>query len=188
MDEDISRSEVKRRFKQVEHLAQELVSLSGKHIKALPCDDRLRDEIRATQTLKGGAAKRQVKYLAKLLRQEGPVAELLEFLEKRKGSQLKENNEFHELERLRDTIITAALAEAEENENESDGSSWPGIATAVRAYPTLDVGAVLSSARGYARSRNPRYQREIFRLLKAAMDRRHFQDLAEGGSENEDGI
>lgn len=177
MKEILSRSEVKRQYKQIEQLAQELVALSKKDIRALPCDDELRGEIIQAHSLKGGAWKRQVKYLAKMLRQEGPVAELLVFLEQRKGSHLKETREFQQLEQLRDAVLTAAIVEAEEAEENQEPvpaekqAGWEALRAAVQSLPELDLAAATMSARDYARTRNPRYRRELFRQLKGAMER-----------------
>ncbi|MCF6289416.1 MAG: DUF615 domain-containing protein [Desulfobacterales bacterium] len=180
MEQRPSKSEIKRQYKQIEQLAQELAALSGKNIRALPCDDELRDEILRTHPLKGGARKRQIKYLARFLRQQGPVLELLGFLKQRKGSHLQETREFHELERFRDAILSAAIIEAGEAEEqggpvpEKRQAEWDALATAVRGFPELDVQAVTGSARDFARTRNPRYRREVFRQLKAAMERQKF--------------
>ena len=180
MENRRSKSEIKRQYKQIEQLAQELAALSNKDIRALPCDDELRHKIVQTHSLKGGARKRQVKYLAKILRQEGPVTELLGFLKQRKGSHLQETREFHELERFRDAILSAAISEAEEAEErggpvpEKRQAEWDALAMAVRSFPELDGPAITGSARNFARTRNPRYRREVFRQLKAAMERRRF--------------
>ncbi len=180
MEQRPSKSEIKRQYKQIEKLAQELVLLSNKDIRALPCDDQLRAEILRAHPLKGGARKRQVKYLAKILRRQGPVPELLAFLKQRKGSHLQETREFHELERLRDAILAAAISEAEEA-GESNGpvpekgqAEWEALAVAVRTLPEVDGPAITGSARDFARTRNPRYRRELFRQLKAAMERQKF--------------
>ncbi len=49
------------------------------------------------------------------------------------------------------------------------------VNAAVRVFPSLEVDTVVKSAREYVRTRNPKNQREIFRLLKAAMERLRFQ-------------
>ncbi|MEN8257338.1 MAG: ribosome biogenesis factor YjgA [Thermodesulfobacteriota bacterium] len=169
----ISRSEKKRQAKQIESLANELVTLSANEIKKLPCDDFLKEEIRTAQPLKSGARKRQIKYITKQIRETDP-APLLNFLEDRKGSRLKKNSEFHELERLRDNIITDVLAGVEDafHNDEPLGDDWPSPALekALSLFPNLDEMDVRKAAKRFSRTRKVTYTREIFRTLKAASD------------------
>ncbi len=173
MSYHISRSEKKRQAKQIESLASELVTLSANEIKKLPCDDFLKEEIRTAQPLKAGARKRQIKYITKQIRETDPEP-LLNFLENRKGSQLKKNAEFHELERLRDDIITDVLAAVEVafHEDEPLGDDWPSSALdkAMSLFPNLDEMDIRKAAKRFSRSRKITYTREIFRTLKAAAD------------------
>jgi ribosome-associated protein len=171
---DISRSEKKRQAKQVEELAYELAALPVAEIRRLPCDAVIREEILATKDLKGGAYKRQVKYLAKELREQ-ETAPLLAFLAERQGSQLRKKQEFHELEQLREAIITDVLAahdEARAEERPLD-EEWPSpaIDKAVARLPELDAATVRTAAARYARNRKSAYSKEIFRALKTAQER-----------------
>ena len=85
-----------------------MVELSTSEVKSLPCSELLKSEIRGASGLKGGARKRQVKYVAKVLRQESQE-EIYQFLESRKGSQLRSRQQLHEAERLRDALINEAM-------------------------------------------------------------------------------
>jgi ribosome-associated protein len=185
MEENISRSEKKRRAKGVEKLELELFELSAKDIATLPCDATVKDAIVAGQGLRGGARKRQAKYLAKVLRQETELAqELLIFLENRKGSKLKEVGEFHELERLRDAIINdaiilhderIALERIRQHQHRLEKSiAGRAIEEAVRALPGLNSEELQKTALMYARTRKPLYNRELFRMLKSALERSKF--------------
>lgn len=173
MDHDISRSEQKRRAKSLEDLAGELITLSTNEIKRLPCEDPLKQEILNASGLKTGAKKRQLKYIAKQIRQ-ADFEPLFAFLAEQKGSKLKQNKTFHELERLRDDIITEAIEASRETEGRSErlDTSWDSslITLAAHQFPGLDQIAVKSAAINYAKSRKPVFNREIFRLLKAAME------------------
>lgn len=177
MEQQISRSEQKRRVKSLEDLAAELVALSTNEIKRLPCDDFLKDEIRSTTDMKAGSRKRQIKYIAKQIRQ-ADFEPLFNFLAEQKGSKLKQTKTFHELERLRDDIITEAIEAGREAEgrNERLDSKWASelIGMAARHFPSLDQSATKAAAIKFARSRKPAFSREIFRLLKAAMEQRQF--------------
>lgn len=177
MEQQISRSEQKRRAKSLEDLASELVALSANEIKRLPCDDFLRQEIRNTSDMKAGSRKRQIKYIAKQIRQ-ADFEPLFNFLAEQKGSKLKQNKTFHELERLRDDIMTEAIEAQREAEgrNERLDSTWEShlIDVATSQFPGLDQTAAKNAAIKFARSRKPAFSREVFRLLKAAMDQHNF--------------
>jgi ribosome-associated protein len=187
MDENISRSEKKRRFKGVENLVQELLNLSAKGIRALPCDDVIKEEIEAARGLKAGALKRQSKYIAKVLRQDvDTVEKLLSYMEDAKGSKLKEAGELHELERLRDNIINEALA-IDDDDMEGGKRTHPSmhrrnnyhegsIDEVVKTLPGLSAPDLKRAAIRYAQTRQPRYSREIFRMLKSALDRQKYEE------------
>lgn len=172
-----SRSEKKRLAKNIEQLATELVDLSVSDINKLPCDDFLKGEIKQARDLKAGARKRQVKYIAKELR-NASAEELLVFLEEKKGSHLKQAAEFHELEQLREDIISEVLADQDEARRFDDrlNESWESeaIAIAAQKFPELDLQAMKIAALRYAKTRKPVYRRELFRQLKAAQERLQF--------------
>ncbi len=183
MGTKLSRSEQKRRSKGVEQLVQELVNLSGRDIKALPCDDFFKQEIAQAIILKGGSRKRQVKYIAKGLRhQPEAVEELLDFMQQRKGSQLKQDREFHEVERLRDAVVNSVIALYEEamaaggllDISELNRIRNPVLEEIVDDLPGLDKNGLLTAAWQYARSRKPAFSREIFRMIRAAREKQQF--------------
>ena len=174
MEYSLSRTEKKRRARNLEQLGAELAELSPQEISKLPCDQFIRDEIMAVRDLKAGARKRQLKYLAKNLRQMD-AEPLYDFLTERKGSALQQRKEFHELENLRDSIINDALAATGElpDPDEELEQQWPSPAleAAGKLFPDLDLAAVREAARRYTRNRNVVHSREIFRALKAAAER-----------------
>lgn len=187
MEDLLSRSEKKRRSKAVELLVQELFELKSRDVALLPCAVELQAEINQARGLKAGARKRQIKYVAKMLRQEPEVAEeLLVFLEQRRGSHLKENGEFHELERLRNAIIGAALALYEagmmagvpwEAEVATPDSELEELLTdVVDRFAGLEASELRKAAWQFARSRKAVYSREIFRMLKSASQRQKFEN------------
>lgn len=180
MDNYISKSEKKRRSKRVEEMVHELVGLAVKSIRVLPCDESLREEIIEARNMKAGARKRQLKYIAKTLRRsDESIDELLSFLEKHKGSKLKETNEFHQVEGLRDAIIEEAIIRFDEYMEDGvilDSATWQSVAVRVarQDIPGLDETVLKKSALEFARTRNPVHKREIFRMLKAGLERRKF--------------
>lgn len=185
MNDLLSKSEKKRLSKRIEELVCELATLTGKDLADLPCPAQIRTEIAAIEPLKAGARKRQIKYVAKLVRKSNKGAgELFRFLEDRKGSKLKKIAEFHELERLRDSIIDKAISRYEEEEADQEGAEVTGLSLdrddgtfgeAVRRFPDLDPQELHRIARQFARTRNTKYARELFRMLRAAYERQKFQ-------------
>ena len=173
--EKLSRSEQKRRFKLIEATAKELSALGDSELTRLPGSDRLKQEVVVVRTTKGGARKRQIKYVAKILQQE-PVSEILSFLQLARGSKLEENRFHRQAEKMRDAIIDDAL---QEYEHCIQGSrqmeiNWHSevIRQTMDVLPELDEHDVRRTAHQYARNRNKTYYRELFRLLKAAADKK----------------
>ena len=177
MDQYISKSEKKRLAKEVEKLSQELILLSSSAIDKLPCDDFIKTEIKAAKDQKAGAKKRQIKYITKCLRELDPTP-LMDFLESHRGSKLKQNQTFHELERFRDDIITEAIEatrQADHFEVPLD-SSWncQAIDVAEERFPGIDTAAVKLAAIKFARNRKPVFSREIFKILKSVMEQQRY--------------
>ncbi len=173
MVEKISRSEQKRLFKQVEDLARELVDLSDNDLKKLPADDEVKNEVIECRSLKAGARKRQIKYLAKVLRQY-PFGNILDYLKVKKGSALKQNQLFHEAERWRDVVINEAM-EFHDNcrkERLDFEPSYPShiIADLMEELPGINEGDLRRCAYQYVRTHNKAHYRELFRMIKAAIE------------------
>jgi ribosome-associated protein len=188
MDETISRSEQKRRFKRIEDVAEELAELTDKDLKTFPGESEVREEIKTIRGLSGGARKRQVKHLSKLLRQGLELDAIYDFLNKRKGSHLKEKNQLHEAEHLRDTLINEAMEDYQhcrslQIEWEPDWQSEI-LGPAAAKYQGLDEDVLRKTIYQYVKSHNKLYYRELFRIIKAAIDQfemnRRIGALAEG--------
>lgn len=182
MDYTVSRTEKKRQAKEIETLSKELAELPRADLLKLPCDDFLREEIRAAGKLKAGSRKRQIKYIAKELRKQ-PVDELLDFLAERRGSRLKTSIENKELERLKNDIIAAAIDEYNDRENFEDyffmDRTAPPLLKAIEMFPTLDIEDLAKPAENFAATRKVSQSREIFRALKAAADKLKFSTIGD---------
>lgn len=183
MDSQLSRSEKKRRAKSIEHLVIELAALPQTELENLPCDVEILSEIASAKTLKGGARKRQLKYVTKLLRDK-PVEELYDFLAEKKGSTLKRKQEFHKLEHLRNLLINEAIECYEEsnyrdgylNDNEPEEflEKSETIRMITAQLPFVDQVSLKNIARQFARTRNRKFSLELFRILKAALEKGQF--------------
>ncbi len=182
MEERISRSEQKRQFRQIESVARELTELSDPELKRLPGSDELKAEIVLCRKIKAGAKKRQIKYIAKILHYEEREA-ILRFLQEKKGSKLEENQFQHEIERLRDRIVDDALLAFETCRQ--NGEKWEldwqseAIVLALHRFPELDERELRSAAYQYARNRSKTYYRELFRMVKAAAEKKRLKEKKE---------
>jgi ribosome-associated protein len=183
MDSQLSKSEKKRRAKGIEQLVAELAVLPLREIALLPCDQEIREAIAAAKELKGGSRKRQLKFATKLLRDK-PADELYDFLARKKGSILKEKREFRELEHFRNALITEAVQRYEERMhdngyvNEFEPPKFLKdsmiIRDIVNHLPEVDLVSLKNAAIQFARTRNRKFSREVFRIMKAAMEKTHF--------------
>lgn len=183
MDSLLSKSEKKRRAKGLEQLVFELADLPVGEIALLPCDQEIRDHVSSAKNLKGGARKRQLKYVTKLLR-DRPVEELYDFMVRQKGSILKEKRELQKIEHFRNLLISEAVQDYEKamlangfaNENEPVKLLQESevLQTIVRQLPNIDVDLLKSTAMQFARSRNRKFSRELFRILRAAAEKAQF--------------
>jgi len=173
MTEKLSKSEMKRRFKQEEEAASELALLSDKDLKKLEVSEGLKEEIILCRSVKAGSRKRQVKYMAKLMREEN-VSDILDFLAARKGSKLKDNKLYHEAERLRDAIITEAIVQQQlclKNSKPWE-PDWVGseIDDMIVRY-SIDSGDLRRTVHQYVKTRFHNYYKEVFRIVKAALEK-----------------
>jgi len=183
MDSQLSKSEKKRRAKGLEELVSELAALSPGEIAALPCEEEVLKEITGARNCKGGARQRQLKYATKLLRDK-PVEELYDFMARKKGSMLKDKREFQELEHFRNLLVTEALQLYEEKRNDNGflNENDPGeflhgsetLQTIAKHLPEVNQDLLKNAAMQFARTRNRKFSRELFRIMKAALEKAQF--------------
>lgn len=158
----------------MESLVKELSTCSATVIKKLPCDDFVKEELLHVITISGGAKNRQIKYITKYLRKNDNADALFDYVTEKKGSKIKENATFHELERYRDDIISDVLVAKEKafHLGEPISEDWPSMALEIvkDRFPSLDIMDVRRAANHFAKNHRVTYTREIFRLLRAAME------------------
>ncbi len=166
---------MKRIYKQVGELAKEVADLSDRELKTFPGGAVIHEEILATRGLKGGARNRQIKYLAKVLRQ-GPLDEIYLFITRRKGSKLRAKKQFHSAERLRDTLINEAMESQEKCRKMQIPfePTWEShvLPEVISTFPNLTEKELRTIIHQYIVSHNKFYYRELFRVIKAAVERR----------------
>ena len=177
--ERLSKSELKRQHKQIESAAKEVSVLNNNELGQLELDAEVIGAVKLSRTLKGGALKRQLKYVAKLLKQ-GEIDDLLKRLAQMKGSRLHENKFHHQAERQRDAIINEALDFRDEclQLGISMEMDWPSdaLGEVVESCPDIDELELRRSAYQYVRTRNKVHSRELFRALRAAAEKQRYRD------------
>lgn len=179
MDIPLSKSEKKRRIKQLEKLVDEAGRLRAPMIDSLPYEEEVRDLFRQLSSLTGGARKRQVKYITKLLKNDPEsVDSLYAFMAQKQGRALQDKREFHEIEYIRDSLLNEALEErrlARENLEELE-EKWSSqvVEEVCTRFPGVDGMSLTRLAWFFARTRNPKHSREIFRILRAALEEERF--------------
>ncbi len=151
----------------------ELAELSNKDLDGFPGNEKIAKEIVACRSLKGGSRKRQIKYLAKVLRQQS-MDEIYEYLSMVKGSVLKEKKLFHEAERLRDVLINEALESYQKCQQEQLEwePNWESdiLQSVVERFTDINENDIRKTVYQYVKSRNRLHYRELFRMLKAAIE------------------
>ena len=171
---ELSRSEQKRRIKEVEKLVVELTALPPALLQQLPAEEEVCLLLGEVSGLKGGARKRQIKYITKLLR-DVPLEELYTFLEQRRGTTLYKEKHVHELEYLRDALLEEAITARRraQQEHQEFAEDWPSVVTDEIAaeLPSVDSNELRRLAFIFARNRNKQHSRELFRILQAAQER-----------------
>lgn len=169
----ISRSEQKRRIKDIEKLVAEVVALPPRALDDLSLPGELTTLFQETAKLQGGPRQRQIKHLTKLV-QEYPLEELYELVGKHRGKALVERKQQHALEFYRDALINEALEKQQGcRETHTEwGENWESdtLADIKAQIPEIDVPSLARLSYLFSRTRNPRYSREIFRSLRAAQE------------------
>lgn len=162
-DLPLSRTKKKQLAKEIEKLAHRLAEMPQQQFQKLALDAELADEVEeARNTLGRGSHKRQVKYLAGLLRErEDELPALMESLEDVDQVKRTEKRQFHKLEEIRDRLCESA-------------SFDDAFAEMTRLWPDVDRGGISRLARSVHNSGDKKAYREIFRRLR---------DAAEAGGE-----
>ncbi len=175
MADFISKSEKKRIYKQVEELAREVATLSDRDLKTFPGGPVIHEEIIAARGLRAGSKKRQIKYLAKLMRQ-GPLEEMYLFVTQRKGSSLHAKKQHHAAERIRDTLINEAMEMHQQCRSQQIPfePNWKSeyIDHILGEYSGLKEEELRMVIYQYVTTHNKFHYRELFRVIKAAVEQK----------------
>lgn len=106
-DEDyVSKTQIKQDAADLVDLGKTIAGLSQDQFDALPLDDRLRQALREVRKLsKGGAIKRQFKFIGKLLR-DTESGEINQAVEKQLDKDRSAASRLHLFEHWRDRLVT----------------------------------------------------------------------------------
>jgi len=152
-----SKSAVKREMTALQELGESLTRLTDKQLAKVPIDDeRLVDAIEEAHRISSNSArKRHMQYIGKLMRDTDveAISRALTAMYQQKQS---DNNKFHELEKLRDSVLEQGLK---------------GIEQIMARWPQAD--------RQQLRQLVLQHQREIKNNKPPAASRKFFKQLRE---------
>ena len=158
--DDVSKSQRKRDAREIRTIASRLISLNAKQLAQVPLDEQVADEIERARGIKSNVArKRQMQYVAKLLRR-GDMEPIEQALASFDDSARHLNARHHRSEAWRDRLIgagDAAVGELLEQRRDAD-------AQALRQL-------VRNARREAERNKPPTAARSLFRLLRELDER-----------------
>jgi len=155
-----SKSAVKRQMTALQEIGASLTQLTEKQLANVPIEDeRLLDAIRETQQIKSNSArKRHLQFIGKLMRDtdvEAIERALRAMYKQKKGS----NDAFHELEKIRDSILEQGLA---------------GVELVMSRWPSADRQQlrqlILQHQREQKNNKPPAASRKLFKALKVLQE------------------
>lgn len=152
-NDEISKSELKRRMHALQDLGARLVDLRDDALEALGVPEDVADAVRLARTLSREARRRQIQYIGKLLRRH-PLPDLGERLAEMQAPANAANERLHRVEQWRDRLM-------------ADDDALDAF---LIDYPGADSGQlrdlVAEARREQAAGRPPRSRRALFQLLR----------------------
>ncbi len=151
----LSRTKKKQQAKQVEQVAEQLVTLTDNQFSQLSLPEEVLQEAEEARSTKGRSSqRRQLKYLAGLLRKMPDVLNsLLQQLQDLDQVGRSDKKQFHQLEKLRDRLCSA----------DTFSSAFDEM---IELVPEVDRKAISRLARSVQQHDDRRAYREIFRRLR----------------------
>jgi ribosome-associated protein len=159
-EEDKSRSQLKREFREVKELGIQLAGLSEGQLKAIPLSDKTREALMATKGMARNALQRQYRFISSRLEKEDVTA-IKAALAGALQPHAEEVANLHEAERWRDRLLS------------DDGSQ---IAAFTEQFPQCDRTHLALLVQQAKKERDldqpPRSARQLFRYIRQSLDRR----------------
>ena len=171
----ISKTKRKQQMLELQDMGEELVELSKDSLKKIPMSDELREAIKEYQRIPShGAHRRQLQYIGRIMRNED-TAPIVEKLKQLKGSSTAATALLHRIERFRNEMIASDEA----------------ITRFLGIYPSVEVQplrALVRNARKEAElAKPPKASRELFQMIKHAIEASKLNDDAHDTGYDEDG-
>lgn len=151
----LSKTRRKQLAKEVEQLAEQLVTMPYNQFSQLPLSGILLEEAQLARSTKGrGSQRRQLKHLAgELRKREDELQEVRQRLGSLDQVERVEKKVFHQLETLRDRLCDT-------------GSFDEAFAEMLARYPQIDRNGIARLSRSVQQHNDRRAYREIFRRLR----------------------
>jgi ribosome-associated protein len=154
-DEKPSKSARKREMQALQELGETIVKLSDGEFATIPLAGELLGAITTARRLKSGEGlRRQMQYIGKLMRQEN-IAAIEAALQDLNAGRVLHNQQFHQLEQLRDTLISEGMQAMEQ---------------ALALYPHADRQhlrqLITTAAKEREQQKPPAAARKLFRYLR----------------------
>jgi ribosome-associated protein len=159
-EETKSRTKHKLEAQNINKLASELVQLTKAKLQKLSLSEKAFDEIIKAQSMQRIALKRQIGFIAKILRKEDIDDLLVEFKNLNEESN-ESKAKLHQLEKLRENLI-------------DEQTSKNTLSSLIEDHPGIDVQKIrqlIRKAQVELKKENgsPKYSREIFKILKGSV-------------------
>ena len=156
--DDKSRSQIKREFRELKDLGKRLAGLSEGQLRAIPLSERTRDALLATRRMTRNALQRQYRHLSSLMAGED-VAAIRAALAGQLQPHAEEVAALHEAERWRDELLSTGEVRLD---------------ALVERYPGCDRTHLRQLVRNANKERDlgkpPRSARLLFRYLRSLVE------------------
>ncbi len=160
LEEEPSKSEVKRQMHARQALGKTLTELSEKQLVLMPIEDeKLLAALRETRRISSkNALRRHMQFIGKLMRDVDPEP-IEAALESMRRPAREANEAFHQLEQLRDDILSAGVS---------------GVELVLERWPEADRQQVrqlvLQHQREQQKGKPPAASRKLFRYLRELLE------------------
>lgn len=161
MEEEFkSKTQLKREASALQELGEQLCALPDEKIRALDIPEDIREAALFSKTIKKHEARRRhMQYMGKMMRAEDNVEDIEQAIAYVDVKKRKEDDRFHDLERLRDRLV--------------DGDD-DAVGEVMERFGDVDVQRLRQLARNAAKERAtnkpPKAFRSLFKYLRELME------------------
>lgn len=154
----LSKTKRKAAMDELQHIGETLITLSKDQLAKLELPEKLLQAVTdAKKITANGAIRRQRQYIGSLMR-EIDVAPIVDQLQRWQGKHTAENAHFHQLERLRQQLLSEPNA----------------LSEFIARYPQVDSQQIRTlirnSQRELSANKPPKSSRELFRVIREVVE------------------